>query len=109
MLLNKIRNQAAFCYAAKRNARITQNVDFLGKAAESLEPQTDDLSRFFELVVRDALELLPPDHKSAVELRLQGYEVREVAERLQRSQRTVERLLKEAREYLSSHLLEEDP
>jgi RNA polymerase sigma-70 factor (ECF subfamily) len=108
MLLNNIRNQAAFCYAAKRNARITQTVDFLGKSAESLEPQTDDLARFFELVVRDALELLPPAHKSAVELRLQGYEVSEIAQRLHRSKRTTERLLEEAREYLSRHLLEED-
>ena len=42
--------------------------------------------------------MLPPDHRRAVELRMEGYEVREIALALGRSKRTSERLLQEARE-----------
>ena len=50
-----------------------------------------------ELLVRDALEALPPSEARAVDMRLQGYSIAEIAVRLGRSKRSVERVLQKAR------------
>jgi RNA polymerase sigma factor (sigma-70 family) len=52
---------------------------------------------FLEAAVREALEKLPAPHRQVVELRLEGYEVAEIARTVERSKRTVERILQEAR------------
>jgi RNA polymerase sigma-70 factor, ECF subfamily len=54
-----------------------------------------------ELVVRDVLQQLPATERNAVELRLEGYEVAEIADRMGRSKRSVERSLQNAREHLT--------
>lgn len=93
--VNKVRSLHAFHAAARRDARVTvpfeSNVDEL----PGLEPEV------MELVVRDVLEQLPPTERHAVELRLEAYEVAEIAERMGRSKRSVERSLQNAREHLT--------
>lgn len=59
---------------------------------------------YLSLVVSEALERLPAPLREIVELRLQGYEVREIADLTDRSLRTVERLLREARARLRDSL-----
>ncbi|HEY1377013.1 MAG TPA: sigma-70 family RNA polymerase sigma factor, partial [Gemmataceae bacterium] len=73
------------------------------------EPEgTEDFAdTFLRLVVRDTLERLPPAERQMLELRMEGYEVSEIADRVGRSKRTVERLLQQARTRLKS-LLDED-
>jgi DNA-directed RNA polymerase specialized sigma24 family protein len=58
------------------------------------------------LFVAEALEKLPADHRRAVELRMDGYDVADIARELGRSKRTSERLLQEAREALRTALSE---
>lgn len=93
--VNKVRSLHAYHAAARRDARVTvpfeSNVDEL----PGLEPEV------MELVVRDVLEQLPPTERNAVELRLEGYDVAEIAERMGRSKRSVERSLQNAREHLT--------
>jgi len=56
------------------------------------------------LVIHEALERLSAPLRETIELRLQGYEIREIAELTGRPRRTVERLLQEARAELRGAL-----
>lgn len=93
--VNKVRALYAHHSAARRDARLT--VAWGPDTLEPSEPATDLL----EVAVRDVLELLPTTERAAVELRLEGYEVAEIAGRLGRSKRAVERSLQKARERLT--------
>ena len=93
--VNKVRALFAHHGAARRDARLT--VAWGPETLEPLEPATDLL----EVAVRDVLEHLPPAERVAVELRLEGYEVAEIAGRVGRSKRAVERSLQKARQRLT--------
>jgi DNA-directed RNA polymerase specialized sigma24 family protein len=47
--------------------------------------------------VNEALERLPPHHRRVVQLRLEGRDVAEIAQTIQRARRTTERILQELR------------
>jgi RNA polymerase sigma factor (sigma-70 family) len=108
--LNKIRTQGSYHLAAKRDVRLTC-------ALEEDEPHYQAVSRleaneplpFLKLVADEALERIPPTQREIVELRVAGYEVEEIAHRVGRSKRTVERLLQSCRARLSALLAEVDP
>jgi RNA polymerase sigma-70 factor (ECF subfamily) len=105
--LNKIRAKGAFHRAAKRDVRRTTEGDIGEQCAELPEAQaTADLA-FLRLTVEEAMGRLPSPHRQIVALRIEGYEVAEIAQRTGRSKRTVERLLQEARKRLA-YLLQED-
>lgn len=93
--VNKVRSLHTYHGATRRDARST--VPF--------EADQDDLpvleSSLMEVVVKDVLEHLPESERSAVEMRLEGYEVAEIANRTGRSKRSVERSLQKAREHLT--------
>jgi len=56
---------------------------------------------YLDLVIREALEHLPELHQQVVQLRIEGYEVAEIASKLGCGKRTVERALQESRKHLS--------
>jgi RNA polymerase sigma factor (sigma-70 family) len=93
--VNKVRSLYAYHAAARRDARAT-----VGWGGDETSPTTDPESDLMELAVRDVLEQLPAAERTAVELRLEGYEVAEIATRTGRSKRSVERSLQKARERL---------
>jgi RNA polymerase sigma-70 factor (ECF subfamily) len=95
--LNKVRNQEAFHRAAKRNIGRTVG----GEALEQVRDEEAAYS-FLQLTVADALERLPAPARGMVELRLQGYEVAQIAQQTGRSKRSVERLLQDARTRLNT-------
>jgi len=100
--LNKIRAAEAYHRAGKRDVGHTATANGLD---ESFAASGDDGNgAYLNLVVSEALERLPAQLREIVELRLQGYEVREIAEMTGRALRTVERLLKDARAKLGSFL-----
>jgi RNA polymerase sigma-70 factor (ECF subfamily) len=101
--LNKIRAEGVFHQAAKRDIRTTAELD---PAAEPQDPE-DFAASFLRLVVKDTLERMPPVERQTLELRMEGYEVAEIADRIGRSKRTVERSLQQARTRLKSLLDEE--
>ena len=100
--LNKIRAVGAFHRAARRDVRATA----AGPAYEQAigaEPGRDETAlAVLRLVIDEALEGLPPGHRPIVELRVEGYEVAEIAARVRRSKRTVERILQEFRARLGA-------
>jgi RNA polymerase sigma-70 factor (ECF subfamily) len=104
--LNKIRAKGAFHRAAKRDVRATAGGDYLDDAKTPEDHDSAALG-FLQLTVEEALQRLPVQQRQMVTLRIEGYEVAEIAQRTQRSKRTVERLLQEARKKLA-YLLQEE-
>lgn len=94
--VNKVRSLHAFHAAARRDARAT-----VGWQEPDGNNPPDDL---MVLAVRDVFDQLPEPERVAIELRVQGYEVAEIATRTGRSKRSVERSLQKARERLAGLL-----
>ena len=104
--LNKIRAAGIHHSAAKRDVRATAELDRLDEAAEA-DPQDDAEQTFLRLAVTDTLGRLTDLERHAIELRMEGFEVAEIADRMGRSKRTVERALQQARTKLKTLLDEE--
>lgn len=109
--LNKIRNLAAFHRASCRDVRRTQDSSVaqdLSAAPNASTPAPDALDTL-RLVIEELLADLPPSNRQAIELRIEGYEVAEIAQRIGRSKRSVERILQEFRARLEGILNEDLP
>ena len=102
--LNKIRAKGAFHQAAKRDVRLTRPVDDADLSAESQLKHDAFGPVFLKMVVDEALEQLDPRQREMVELRVQGHDVAEIADKTGRSKRTVERNLQDVRKKLSNLL-----
>ena len=100
--LHKIRDQGSFHRAARRDVRRTTGGDSLDQTLAAPREQAE--VAFLEAVVHEALERLSPLSRRVVEFRLEGYEVAEIARKVDRSKRTVERILQEARSELGALL-----
>jgi RNA polymerase sigma-70 factor (ECF subfamily) len=96
--LNKIRAVAGHHKAAKRDVRRTAGGEV---ASEANAAVPDDVARqTLELTIDELLAPLPETHRQIVRLRIDGYEVAEIAERTKRAKRSVERILQEFRQKL---------
>ena len=105
--LNKIRNQGAYHHAGKRDVRrVADGMDLDQLDGGKAAAEGADYA-FLELVIEEALGRLTDDHRRAIELRIQGHEVADIAQQLACSKRTVERLLQEARKRLGELLCED--
>lgn len=101
--LNKIRAQGAHHRAKKRDVR--QTVGDVGIDQSPDAPSSDnEASALLRMSIEEALGTLPEQYGRAIRLRMEGYEVAEIAEALGRSKRSVERILQEARSRLGSLL-----
>jgi RNA polymerase sigma-70 factor (ECF subfamily) len=98
--VHKVRKNASRRLAEKRDARKTQSLDdFDGDLdTEQLSPEA------MECAIREAVEGLKESEQEIVMLRVQGYSVEEIAQRVNKSRRTTERLLQSARESLGAML-----
>jgi RNA polymerase sigma-70 factor (ECF subfamily) len=106
--LNRVRSEAAFQRAAKRDVRRTTKSGAEEDPLAAVADRDDSAAAALRLHVAEALERLPTDYQRVVELRMDGYEVAEIARSIGRSKRTVERLLQEARGVLRATLVETD-
>jgi RNA polymerase sigma-70 factor (ECF subfamily) len=106
LTLNKVRAEGIFHLAAKRDARLTFALDRLPASVRLKRQPRGTAQGLSKLVVEEALELLPPQHRSIVELRTEGHQVAEIAQQLGRSKRSIERILQESRHKLSAVLQE---
>jgi RNA polymerase sigma-70 factor (ECF subfamily) len=102
--LNKVRAKGAYHRAAKRDVRKTRG----DVAAAGFEPPGDDETahRLLTMVVDEELAELPEGHRDVVRLRIEGFEVAEVAAKTGKSKRTVERILQEFRTKMAGLLKE---
>lgn len=104
--LNKIRNAASHHRAAKRDV---QQTVALGPHDHPMAAEGGDTElAVLQMVIDDALSRLPESARPIVELRIEGFEVAEIAERSGRSKRSVERVLQRFRDELRGLLDVED-
>lgn len=107
MSLNKIRSRAAFHHAGRRDVRATQSVDALDDV--EADARHDELAlATLQLTIDEVLQTQPGVNRQIVRLRIEGFEVAEIAKRVGRSRRTVERVLQEFRRQLDAVLQEEE-
>jgi RNA polymerase sigma-70 factor, ECF subfamily len=104
--LHKIRNQGSYHHTAKRDTRRTTSMNAAEQSLPSRAEEDRAACAFLQLVVEETLASMSAQHRRIVELRMDGFEVAEIAEKLGRSKRTVERLLQQARVKLSASLEE---
>jgi RNA polymerase sigma-70 factor (ECF subfamily) len=95
--LNKIRNQWDYHTAAKRDVRLEIAASDVRVTLDQLTRDDSAAQSFLHMVVNEALERLPPHHRRVVQLRLEGRDVAEIAQTIQRARRTTERILQELR------------
>jgi DNA-directed RNA polymerase specialized sigma24 family protein len=101
LALNKVREKGVFHRAAKRDVRRTQGGDSLENVAEADLAQ-EDTTGFLHVVIDDTLQQFPPQARQIVLLRIEGYQINEIAEKTGRAKRTIERTLQTAREQLAA-------
>ena len=76
-----------------------------------MERQPDDskaTDAIFRLVLRESLEALPEKSRRIVDLRMEGCELAEIARRVGRGLRSIERVLQDYRRTLKE-ILDEEP
>jgi RNA polymerase sigma-70 factor (ECF subfamily) len=103
--LNKIRAKGVYHRAAKRDVRMTAGNQGIERYPDPLH-SNESATVLLKMSVEDALSQLSPQHKEVVELRMEGHEVAEIAQRTGRSKRSIERILQECRKKLA-RLLED--
>jgi RNA polymerase sigma-70 factor (ECF subfamily) len=99
--LNKIRAKGVHHRAAKRDVRRTVSGSQTERGFDP--PATDEAAdTILRLVIDEVLDRLPEGHREVVRLRIEGYEVAEIAQRTGRSMRTTERVLQEFRSRMAA-------
>jgi RNA polymerase sigma factor (sigma-70 family) len=106
--LQKIRDTCSFHRAAKRDVRTTQSIETIDRSAASRPVPSEIGLAELKMVVDELLGGLPASHRSIVELRIEGFQVDEIARKTGRSRRSVERGLQEFRDQLGAILREGD-
>jgi RNA polymerase sigma-70 factor (ECF subfamily) len=105
--LNKVRAMGAFHRAAKRDVRRTVGGEAFDRAVES-QPGPDEAGLgILRMVVEELLRDLPEAHRKMIELRIEGHEVNDIAATVQRSKRSVERVLQDFRRRLDAMIGED--
>ncbi len=97
--LNKIRSLADFHRADKRDVRRTQGM----LASEGQLGQHDSFD-MLRLTIEDLTHDFPEAHRQMIQLRIEGYSVAEIAEKVARSKRSTERVLQSFRSHLMNEL-----
>lgn len=96
--LNKVRSRVRYAAAKKRAVEGGEEAESVGRSADPCGV----------IDLRDALERLKPAERELVELRAAGHGVDEIARRVGRSKRTVERQLRACRESLDRLVTADD-
>lgn len=95
--LNKIREVAVHHFAGKRDLRQTTG----GESAEQVGAENHDIALLaLQMTIDDVLAPLPPTYREIVRLRIERHEIADIAERIGRSKRSVERILHEFQQKL---------
>jgi RNA polymerase sigma-70 factor (ECF subfamily) len=103
MSLHKIRSRGAFHRAARRDVRATQPADALEDTV--VDSEHDELAlAALRLTVEEAIQSQPEPNRQIARLRIDGFEVAEIAARVGRARRTVERVLQQFRQQLQASL-----
>lgn len=104
LALNKIRDLAAHHGAQKRDVKRTQDTGEMGGTLPSQSSMQQTSMQTLEVVLDDFLGNLPETQATVARLRMEGYQVDEIAQRTGRSKRTIERILNSLRQHLITRL-----
>jgi RNA polymerase sigma-70 factor (ECF subfamily) len=102
LAVNKLHDQVSYHRAARRSVRRTTTTD--GPAQEDLFTEDETAATLLRWTVEEYLARLDETERAIVALRMTGHSVDEVAEKTDRAKRTVERVLKKARDQLTALL-----
>ena len=108
--VNKIRGQVEFHTAKKRgiyseeSLHVDQSVIRVPPEFVSEEPKPDDAAVMVE-ELSNVLQNLDSTQRSIIELSMQNRSIEEIANQVQRSERTVRRTIQQVREELENRLL----
>lgn len=105
--LNKIRDAVDFHQAAKRDVRMARGGDQVLRLLTQQSEHGKAADAVYRLVLQETVDALPPRSRQIVQLRIEGYEVAEIARCTSRALRSVERVLQEYRSTLR-RLLEDE-
>lgn len=94
LALNKVRNLADYHRARKRDVRQTTS---LPDDPRRLLAKDGDAAAFLRLVLDEQMAGLPEPNREIIRMRIEGYEIAEIAVGTGRSRRTVERVLQDFR------------
>ena len=98
--LNKIRSTATHHRANKRDVKKTVSGEVLDSSTNGSDQSDATGLKILEMTIDDLLSELPEQYREIVNYRIAGFEVSEIAEKTQRSKRTVERILQAFRQQL---------
>ena len=102
MALNKIRSVATHHRSDRRDVSRTPGDDDAGVAVAD---QDDNAAvATLRMTIEELLCDLPESHRAIIELRIEGHEVADIARKVSRSKRSVERALREFRDQLQAAL-----
>ncbi len=99
--LNKIRTVVAYSRAAKRDGRRTESDLGFDFEQAKVDDRDEIALASLKMVIDEILSELIEVNREIVKLRIEGYEIDEIACQVQRSKRTVERVLQEFRTRLA--------
>ncbi len=106
--LNKVRSAGTHHRAAKRDVSRTSGGADYDRAIESTEADDEAALTVLRLVIDDVLLELDATRRQMIELRIEGHEVAEIAEKVRRSKRSVERVLQDFRTRLGALIHDEE-
>ena len=98
--LNKLRSVAKSHRTAKRD--VSKTVP-LGESDKAIDKNQQALS-VLEMTIQEIVSELPEGEGKIIMLRIEGFEVQEIADRCQRSKRSVERILQKFRMRLANEI-----
>lgn len=103
--LQKVRTFGAYHRAGRRDIRREQAADEDDAFGPALrQSDSDEPQSLLRMIAEETLEMLPPVHQQVTRLRLEGFDHREIAEKMGRSRRTIERIFQECRQILQQLL-----
>ncbi|MFL5331253.1 MAG: RNA polymerase sigma factor [Gemmataceae bacterium] len=105
--LNKMRSKGRHHRSAKRDVRKTVSGDQLSQ--NGIEPPATDSAThaMLQMVIDEVLAKLPAGYHQVVRMRIEGYEVAEIAAKTGRSLRTTERVLQDFRARIAAEFAED--
>lgn len=106
--LNKVRKAGLRHRAKKRDVAATQRLRNADSTLESDNGPNAEALTQLRMTIEELTESLPEAQRQIVEMRIEGFEVAEIARCSQRSKRSVERILQTFRKELAAIISEED-
>lgn len=104
--MNRIRGVGDFHRAGRRDIRRTAGSEVYDQALELESGRDESTLTTLRMAIEEVLNTLPEHHRSIIEMRVEGYEVAEIAKRVHVSKRTVERVLQKFCQSLNAQIRE---